>query len=92
MSRLRWWRRHDEIPVVELNRTNPVRFAIVLLLIVVIAVYFGFTKHIPFKHGFRLNAEFATAVNIKAQVAGAHRGRGRRQGQLDQAPRATPAW
>ena len=67
MSRLRWWRRHDEIPVVELNRTSPVRFAIVFLVIVAIALYFGFTKHIPFKHGFRLNAQFASAINIKAK-------------------------
>jgi len=67
MSRLRWWRRHDEIPVAELGRTNPVRFAIVLIIVVVIAVYFGFTKHIPFKHGFRLNAVFATAVDIKGK-------------------------
>ena len=67
MSRLRWWRRHDEIPVVELSRSNPVRFAIVFLVIIVVAVYFGFTKHIPFKHGFRLHAQFASAVNIKAK-------------------------
>jgi phospholipid/cholesterol/gamma-HCH transport system substrate-binding protein len=67
VSRLRWWRRHDEIPVVELNRTSPVRFAIVFLVIVVIAIYFGFTKHIPFKHGFRLNAQFASAINIKGK-------------------------
>jgi phospholipid/cholesterol/gamma-HCH transport system substrate-binding protein len=67
MSRRRLWRRHDEIPVVELNRTNPVRFAIVLIIVAVIAVYFGFTKRIPFKHGFRLNAVFATAINIKGK-------------------------
>jgi ABC-type transporter Mla subunit MlaD len=65
--RLRWWRRHDEIPVSELGRTNPVRFAFVLLVLLVIAIYFGFTKHIPFKHGFRLNAVFNTAVNIKGK-------------------------
>jgi phospholipid/cholesterol/gamma-HCH transport system substrate-binding protein len=64
MSRLRWWRRHDEIPVVELRHLNPVRTGIVFLVILVIAVYFGFTKHIPFKHGFRLKAVFATAVNV----------------------------
>jgi phospholipid/cholesterol/gamma-HCH transport system substrate-binding protein len=64
MSRLRWWRRHDEIPVVELRRSNPVRVGIAFLVILLIAVYFGFTKHIPFKHGFRLKAVFATAVNI----------------------------
>jgi phospholipid/cholesterol/gamma-HCH transport system substrate-binding protein len=67
MSRLRWWRRHDEIPVVELGRSNPVRFAIVFIVVIVIAVYFGFTKHIPFKHGYRLNAQFASAVNIKGK-------------------------
>jgi phospholipid/cholesterol/gamma-HCH transport system substrate-binding protein len=30
-------------------------------------VYFGFTKHVPFKHGFRLKAQFATAVNIHSK-------------------------
>ena len=64
MSRLRFWRRHDEIPVVELRRSNPVRVGIVFLVILVIAVYFGFTKRVPFKHGFRLKAVFATALNI----------------------------
>jgi phospholipid/cholesterol/gamma-HCH transport system substrate-binding protein len=61
------WRRHDDIPVVELNRTSPIRFAIVFLLIVIVAVYFGFTKRVPFKHGFRLNAQFASAINIKGK-------------------------
>ncbi|MEA2208879.1 MAG: phospholipid/cholesterol/gamma-HCH transport system substrate-binding protein, partial [Solirubrobacteraceae bacterium] len=65
MSRLRWWRRHDEIPVVDLNRTNPIRFAILFLLLIAVGIYFGFTKAIPFKHGYRLNAQFASAVNIK---------------------------
>jgi phospholipid/cholesterol/gamma-HCH transport system substrate-binding protein len=64
MSRLRWWRRHDEIPVIELRRSNPMRVGIVFLVVLVIAVFFGFTKRIPFKHGFRLQAVFATAVNI----------------------------
>ena len=67
MSRLRFWRRRDETPVVELNRTNPVRFAIVFLIVIAIAIYFGFTKAIPFKHGYRLNAQFASALNIKAK-------------------------
>jgi phospholipid/cholesterol/gamma-HCH transport system substrate-binding protein len=67
MSRTRWWRRRDEIPVSELHRGSPVRFAIVLILIVIVAVYFGFTKHVPFKHGFRLNAVFPSAVNIHSK-------------------------
>jgi len=64
MSGLRFWRRHDEIPVVELRRSNPLRVGVVFLVILLIAVYFGFTKRIPFKHGFRLKAVFTTAVNI----------------------------
>ncbi len=65
MSRRRWWRRRDELPVVELQKSNPIRFGAVLLVVVAILVYFGFTKHIPFKHGFRLNAVFNSALNIK---------------------------
>src|SRR5439155_23763978 len=67
MSRLRWWRRHDEIPVSELGRTNPVRFAVVFLIILALALYFGVTKHVPFKHGFKLNAVFNSALNIKTK-------------------------
>ena len=67
MSRLRWWRRHDEIPVSELGRTNPIRFAIVFLVILAIAIYFGFTKKVPFKHGYQLHGVFSTAVNIKGK-------------------------
>jgi ABC-type transporter Mla subunit MlaD len=65
MSRARWWRRRDQTPVVELQRSNPVRFGIVVVVVVALVVYFGFTKHVPFKHGFRLKAVFATAVNIQ---------------------------
>jgi phospholipid/cholesterol/gamma-HCH transport system substrate-binding protein len=65
MRRPRIWRRQDRIPVSELQRVNPIRAGIVLIVILAIAVYFGFTKHIPFTHGFRLKAEFATAVDIQ---------------------------
>jgi ABC-type transporter Mla subunit MlaD len=64
MSR-RFWRRRDEIPVVELQRSRPVRFGVIMLIVLAVLVYFGFTKAIPFKHGFRLNAVFNSAVNIK---------------------------
>ena len=64
MSRMRWWKRYDQMPVVELQKSNPVRFGLVVIVIIAIAVYFGFTKHIPFKHGFRLKAVFGTALNI----------------------------
>jgi ABC-type transporter Mla subunit MlaD len=64
MSRARWWKRYDELSVVELQKSNPVRFGLVVIVITVIVVYFGFTKRIPGEHGFRLNAAFNTAVNI----------------------------
>lgn len=67
MSRVAFWRRRGETPVSQLGRASPVRFAIVMIIVIVIGVYFGFTKHIPFKHGYRLNAEFATALNIHAK-------------------------
>jgi ABC-type transporter Mla subunit MlaD len=60
----RWWRRRDETPVVDLQRTNPVRFGMLVIVIAALIVYFGFTKAIPFKHGFRLKAVFASAQNI----------------------------
>jgi phospholipid/cholesterol/gamma-HCH transport system substrate-binding protein len=64
MSRVRWWKRYDELPVVELQKSKPVRFGLIVIVITMIVVYFGFTKRIPGEHGFRLNAAFNTAVNI----------------------------
>jgi len=64
VSRLRFISRRDQTPVVELQRSNPVRFGIVVLLIILVVVYFGFTKHIPYTHGFRLKAAFASSLNI----------------------------
>ena len=38
-----------------------------MIVVVAVLAYFGFTKHIPFKHGYRLKAVFATAVNIHSK-------------------------
>jgi ABC-type transporter Mla subunit MlaD len=64
MSRRRLWRGRDEIPVIELQRSKPVRTGVVVVIILVLVTYFGFAKQIPFKHGYRLNAVFANALNI----------------------------
>jgi phospholipid/cholesterol/gamma-HCH transport system substrate-binding protein len=64
MSGVRWWRRYKELPVPELQRSNPVRFGLVVLAIIAIVVYFGFTKHIPFTHGYQLKAVFPSTLNI----------------------------
>ncbi|HXD54336.1 MAG TPA: MlaD family protein [Solirubrobacteraceae bacterium] len=61
------FRRKEAIPVSELGRGSRVRFALVFLLVVAIAIYFGFTKHIPFKHGFQLKAQFSSAQNIHSK-------------------------
>jgi phospholipid/cholesterol/gamma-HCH transport system substrate-binding protein len=65
MKRPRFFGRRSRVAVVDLQRAHPVRAAIALLVLIAIAVYFGFTKHVPFKHGFRLKAQFATAVDIQ---------------------------
>ena len=62
--RLRPRRRRDELSVVEMQRYNPLRVGAVFLVIILIAVFFAFTKHIPFKHGYSLKAVFATALDI----------------------------
>ncbi|MCW3034111.1 MAG: phospholipid/cholesterol/gamma-HCH transport system substrate-binding protein [Solirubrobacteraceae bacterium] len=67
MSGRRFWRRRAAIPVSELGRGSRVRYALVLILVVIVGVYFGFTKHIPFKHGFQLKAQFNSAVNIHSK-------------------------
>jgi phospholipid/cholesterol/gamma-HCH transport system substrate-binding protein len=64
MSRRRFWRRRDTIPVPELMRSNPVRFGLIVILVLLVVVYFGFTKRVPFKHGYQLKGVFASAVNI----------------------------
>jgi len=61
------FKRRDETPVVELQRYRPVRTGIIAIVVIAIIVYFGFTKAIPFKHGFRLHAVFASALNIHAK-------------------------
>jgi phospholipid/cholesterol/gamma-HCH transport system substrate-binding protein len=59
------FKRHSQVAVSELQkRSNPVRFGVIFMIVLAIVVYFGFTKHVPFKHGYRLNAEFNTAVDI----------------------------
>ncbi|HME01994.1 MAG TPA: MlaD family protein, partial [Solirubrobacteraceae bacterium] len=79
MKAPRWWRRYERTPVVELGRTSPTRVGIIVVVVALVIVYFGFTKHIPFKHGYRLKAVFSTAVNIRptspVRIAGVNVGK-----------------
>jgi phospholipid/cholesterol/gamma-HCH transport system substrate-binding protein len=58
---------------------NPFTAGAVVLVIVLIAVYFGFTKHIPFTHGFRMKGVFTSAVSIRknspVRIAGVNVGK-----------------
>ncbi len=67
MSRFAFLRRRDQVPVSELGKGSRVRFAVVMLVVLAVAVYFGFTKAIPFKHGFQLKAVFPSAINVHSK-------------------------
>jgi phospholipid/cholesterol/gamma-HCH transport system substrate-binding protein len=44
---------------------SPVGLAIVAVVVLAIVGYLGFTKHIPFTHGFIVNAQFESANSIR---------------------------
>lgn len=67
MKAPRFWKRRDRVPVVELRRYHPARFGALLLVLIAIGVYFGFTKKVPFSHGYRFSAVFASAQNVAAK-------------------------
>lgn len=58
---------------------NPVKAGVLTLIAALLIGWFGFTKHIPFTHGFRLNAVVADALVIRpnspVRIAGVTVGR-----------------
>jgi virulence factor Mce-like protein len=58
---------------------SPVKAGAILIFVAVLLTYFGFSKHIPFTHGYRLNAVFGNAVNVKpgspVRIAGVNVGK-----------------
>ena len=74
-------RRSDDERVPRKDRTGASPFLVGLLVLVVacIGVFFGFTKHIPFTHGFRVNAVFQSANSIRknspVRIAGVNVGK-----------------
>jgi len=47
------------------ERASVFRVGALTLIVAALVVYFGFAKHIPFTHGFRLKAVFASANSIR---------------------------
>jgi phospholipid/cholesterol/gamma-HCH transport system substrate-binding protein len=58
---------------------NPFTVGLLVLVLAAIVVYAGFTKHVPFTHGFRVKAVFVNANNIRpnspVRIAGVNIGK-----------------
>ena len=58
---------------------NPLTVGLVVLAVVAIGVFFGFTKHIPFTHGYQVKAVFETANSLRpnspVRIAGVNVGK-----------------
>jgi phospholipid/cholesterol/gamma-HCH transport system substrate-binding protein len=53
------------VPRKDRTGANPVAVGLVVIGILCVIVYFGFSKHVPFTHGFRVKAVFETSNNIQ---------------------------
>ena len=55
------------------------RVGVLAIALIAIAMYFGFTKHVPFTHGYRVHAVFASSNNIRpgspVRIAGVNVGK-----------------
>jgi len=55
------------------------RVGVLAIALIAIAMYFGFTKHVPFTHGYRIHAVFASSNNIRpgspVRIAGVNVGK-----------------
>jgi phospholipid/cholesterol/gamma-HCH transport system substrate-binding protein len=58
---------------------SPVAVGALVIVLIVIGTYFGFSKHVPFTHGYRLKAVFASATSIRknspVRIAGVNIGK-----------------
>jgi ABC-type transporter Mla subunit MlaD len=63
----------------ERTGANPLTVGLVVLLLIGIGTYFGFTKDVPFTHGYELKAVFKSANSIRAsspvRIAGVNVGK-----------------
>ena len=67
------------IPRKDRAGASPLKVGAIVLALALVATYFGFTKHVPFTHGYRLNAVFQTSNNLKpgspVRIAGVNVGK-----------------
>jgi phospholipid/cholesterol/gamma-HCH transport system substrate-binding protein len=53
------------VPRKDRRGANPLTVGLLVIAALVVVVYFGFSKHVPFTHGFRVKAVFETSNNIQ---------------------------
>jgi phospholipid/cholesterol/gamma-HCH transport system substrate-binding protein len=69
----------DRVPRRERTGFSPFAMGAIALVVIAIIVFFGFAKHVPFTHGFRVKAVFSSAVSIRpnspVRIAGVNVGK-----------------
>ena len=69
----------ERVPRKDRTGASPFVVGLVVLVVACIGVFFGFTKHVPFTHGFRVQAVFQSANSIRknspVRIAGVNVGK-----------------
>src|SRR5437763_12164191 len=67
------------VPRKDRHGARPLTVGAIVLVVLLAVTYLGFTKHIPFTHGFQVKAVFATANSVRAnspvRIAGVNVGK-----------------
>ena len=72
-------------PAAAASRRSATTIGLITLVVAAILLFLGFTKDIPFTHGFILKAQFQSANSIRPNSPVRIAGRRGRQGQVDRA-------
>ena len=69
----------DRVPRKDRSGANPFAVGLIVLIVACVGVFFGFTKHVPFTHGFRVKAVFESSNSIRrnspVRIAGVNVGK-----------------
>jgi phospholipid/cholesterol/gamma-HCH transport system substrate-binding protein len=69
----------ERVPRKDRSGASPFAVGLVVLIVICIGVFFGFTKHVPFSHGFRVKAVFESSNSIRknspVRIAGVNVGK-----------------
>jgi phospholipid/cholesterol/gamma-HCH transport system substrate-binding protein len=70
---------NERVPRKDRTGASPFLVGLVVIVVACIGVFFGFTKHVPFTHGFRVHAVFQSANSIRknspVRIAGVNVGK-----------------